>query len=1791
MKTRIPQLKLSSAKIVAFLRLSVVAILSLSLICLPPLQVNAQQRKEKPKRPPKPPRTDAPTIKEDLKPALATKTLPSTNLPKLDEIRNLKAESKYTKNFVEKPSTQCGFRDEICKRDKGEKKDKISQVTNRLDQMIAGHQPFSLPWLSNRSYLPAVSAAPAPMFMQPPAQNEGDKWNARLDTRNRIGLPGEDLHSGNFNWSMPLVSLPGRGGLDLGLSISYNSLVWLKSGNTIFYDLDYGFPAPGFRLGFPVLEGVTYNTVTGKNAYLLILPSGQRIELRQVGSSSYYESADSTYFQLETNYAAQTLTLRTSDGTQLRYQPYAGAYRCDQIKDANGNFLTVTYTSFGKINAITDTLGRVMNFAYDGNYHLTDITQTWAGQSHLWAHFDYENVTINTNFAGGIYYVNGPANNTTVSVLSRIITNDGARYVFVYNSYGQATHFWRYGQEDNQRAALGYLMDLPSGGVSDCPRPYLRGEWAFEWIGGWAESYFTFDPNGAVGTMTAPNGTIYKEFFATSGWQKGLPYQTETWANGIKRKWTTSTWTQDNTGVSYVMNPRVTETNVYDEASNRRRVTSGYRTIILPSGGSFTLPNKTTEYNADAATPYRSSYTDYEESSAYLSRHLLGLPKLSRLYEGDPDAPPPATATLASKVEYLYDEGGTYLQSLPAAGTQHDAAFGGSYRGNVTRVRRYDVNTNSYVENQTGYNTAGAVIFTRNALNYQTDISYNDAFSDNVNRNTFAYPTTVTDPGSNASTLQYNFDFGAITRTQDPKGAAFSREYDWAGRLTRQTNLVNQAYTRYYYAPSHYYVQSWTTVNDLNPNNEFYSITLFDGANRTRATVEDHPGSTGGLRSVYHVYDNMGRLAQQSNPTEIDLGWAPTGDDTTYVWKQQAYDWNSRPTITTNTDGTQKILEYSSCGCAGGAEVTIKDEGQTVNGVLQRRKKKITHDVFGRAFKEQAFEWDTATIYSTTISTFNVRDQVLNVKQHEGASGTFQEIVMDYDGHGRLLTRKYPIEDAATSFTYYNDDRPHSITDARGASATYSYNSRGLQTGVSYTIPSGVAATPNVSFEYDSVGKRTQMIDGQGQTNYVYDTLSRLTSETRTFTGVSGSWQLTYTYNLVGQMTSYTDVANNNTINYAYYKNGAMSAVTGSTFGGVSQYANEMKYRTWGAVKSANFGSTFNLSTSYNIRQQINEYKIAKPGGTTAAWSQYQYHTDGNIKFAQNQLNEKFDRGFSYDHAGRLAEAYSGVEARNFLNQTTNNQTWAVPYRQTYTHNVWGQVAARTANYWSSSDSFSAVFTNGRRSGWQYDAAGHVTNDTTNTYVHDAPGQNYSVQSVAQPSMISTQWLDGDGLTVKRQSSAQGSFYYLRSSALGGKVVTEVHGDTFTGTYGYGWVIGSKAKSYVYANGGLMAEQSVYSYYGVPNEYVLWQHNDPIAGSLVLSETYNGGQASVANEYDSTGIDTGFEDPANQTPPPVPDPEQPSYVGVFGGGITPGSKCRLDGMSVDCLFAFQLVRSGAAAVGPAKTIAPVYAQDNATGKRNNIGFAQWNSGDQYFHFNGGYTNSKGNWVATQAIFLWEGRNLPTITGVGIGFGYSQGPLFGPRNIGTPPSTGGADPCLGVFAGDIDYSVINDYRKDGLMSAQAHIEKGHTLPFPNAPKATYTPAEVTALALAKNKGQYAAVEVKTGFLKGNLELWLTGNKLFDHIKTLNALTFIYGSRTYDYKYQKIHGVSVPVGIRAIIFDLAAPNIPVVPNPVKTQVWHNLIFGIGSFQGVAAPATKNKLILGPDCKSVQTSFPYF
>ena len=128
--------------------------------------------------------------------------------------------------------------------------------------------------------------------------NAASLITARVDPRNQ---PGNGMLTRDASWSVPLLSLPGRNGLDLGLALSYSSMVWTRSGPYFYFDEDNGFPSPGFRLGFPTVQRKVFDAQTAKNAYLLITPAGHRVELRQVGTSNIYEAADSSYLQLTDN--------------------------------------------------------------------------------------------------------------------------------------------------------------------------------------------------------------------------------------------------------------------------------------------------------------------------------------------------------------------------------------------------------------------------------------------------------------------------------------------------------------------------------------------------------------------------------------------------------------------------------------------------------------------------------------------------------------------------------------------------------------------------------------------------------------------------------------------------------------------------------------------------------------------------------------------------------------------------------------------------------------------------------------------------------------------------------------------------------------------------------------------------------------------------------------------------------------------------------------------------------------------------------------------------------------------------------------------------------------------------------------------------------------------------------------------------------------------------------------------------------------------------------------------------
>jgi YD repeat-containing protein len=1433
----------------------------------------------------------------------------------------------------------------------------------------------------------------------------GDGYNfaaARLDPSNRTG--GGDPYSRNYNFSIPLVSLTGRAGLDLGLALTYNSLVWTKDGTGVTFDADRGTPSPGFRLGFPTVQPKFYNPQTQKYAYMLVTPSGERVELRQVGTSNVYESADSSYLQLTEG----DMTLRSTDGTQLSFTAAGGEWRCHLVKDRNGNYIGAAYYGDGRIWTVTDTLGRTLTFNYDNYQNLLSITQPWRretegnpnptqDEAHQWATFGYANVTLQPLFSS--LAVIGEQPGTVIPALSQVGLDDGSYYKFSYNQWGQVWKVTRYaadsvsanGQPNDSHPLTSTRIDLPGSDLvgasaqADCPRFTQERMWVENGVMNQSAevttSYDPWSPNMTSCQVTAPDGT--KEISYYGGgypWQKGLVTIEEARSvGGQVMKTTTLAWEHDGAAAAaYPTNVRVTQTSVTDPLTQPQPLTRTMKvTYTVPadfqgeSGYTGTLnlslPKKVEVCaGSNCSAPLRTTVTDYKVPNLgeYVSRRILGLARNQSLYDGADSG-----ANLRSRVEYLYDQpddpqnNDTFLVQLPTASpaaSQHDGTnYGQSmrWRGNANRVRRYSVDqTNgavgSYVENRAAFNVTGTLAYAKDPREHKTSLDYADSFFLNIRRTqpstlqTYAYSTTITNPDGFTATTSYNYDMGVVREVQTPKpnetaietantgGPLSRRYYDAAGRVIKSLSVDTGAYTRVVYPARMDAVQSYTLIE---AGVEAYAAQVLDGAGRTRAAARSLPGSAGGYAGRLFDYDQMGRLARQSNPTETNATgstWAATGDDAVYGWlyTQASYDWKGRPRVVTNTDGTTREWTYGGCGCAGGEVVTEAGELVKTNApppapAQARRTRRSYSDVLGRVWKTEVLDWN-GSVYATTTTKYDTLDRAVRVRQYAGAApepepvgegAGYRTMTLAYDGHGRLQSRHTPGQDAGadTAYTYYPDDQVASVTDGRGVKTDYEYNGRHLPKSVKFYLTGlrqgqSAEATDKVTFDYDAAGNRTSMVDGAGGTNYHYDALSRMDWEDRHFTGLAGAYRLSYEYTLAGALRKVTDRLGA-AVEYGYDAAGRVKQVTG-TNGNAGTYVSGVSYRAWGATGSLTYGNNDLVTAGYDGRLRLKSYSVesrpAQFAHSTAMLSDYSYDADGRVRFADDRMDDRFDRAYSYDQAGRLGEAYSGGQARDFAATGAANPLSGGPYRVSYRYDEFDDLTRRDARYWGASQSTIPVLEagTGRNQAWGYDADGRLVGDTAVAYKYDAAGRARRV-SALDGSRAAEQWADGDGLVSRREERAPASgaaqaTYYLRSSVLGGEVAEELDAS------------GGRLRTYVRLGTQAVAERA--------GSLVTWLHANPVTGARGHSS--GDGTYEATAEPDAEGINLGVEDPSggNGGRAYSPELQMPSVLNSTGSG-TP--QCTMDGLLLpDCELVRNLLASGAARqcpnndCGPRRTI-------------------------------------------------------------------------------------------------------------------------------------------------------------------------------------------------------------------------------------------------------------------------------
>jgi len=252
------------------------------------------------------------------------------------------------------------------------------------------------------------------------------------------------------------------------------------------------------------------------------------------------------------------------------------------------------------------------------------------------------------------------------------------------------------------------------------------------------------------------------------------------------------------------------------------------------------------------------------------------------------------------------------------------------------------------------------------------------------------------------------------------------------------------------------------------------------------------------------------------------------------------------------------------------------------------------------------------------------------------------------DVESRLISKVYVGETQPPStpdYTYDTVGRLATFTDKRGDVATYSYNIDNTLSGISYSLVSGTAATPNVSYGYDTNYNRVTSAGGVSLTYVGVGSLGALKPHVVTNTLTGGSAAVTYTYDEWGRVVGRNiDSANNETA--VFDSLGRVTSITnvlcpsGTSFG-YSYFDPTHPTARVGTISYPN-----GQSTSFNYfgntgDERLEEIKNLNPSSAVLSQNDYTYSADGKIATWQQQADSNTPVLWTegYDAANQLTSA------------------------------------------------------------------------------------------------------------------------------------------------------------------------------------------------------------------------------------------------------------------------------------------------------------------------------------------------------------------------------------------------------------------------------------------------------------------------------------------------------------------------------------------------------------------------
>ena len=303
-------------------------------------------------------------------------------------------------------------------------------------------------------------------------------------------------------------------------------------------------------------------------------------------------------------------------------------------------------------------------------------------------------------------------------------------------------------------------------------------------------------------------------------------------------------------------------------------------------------------------------------------------------------------------------------------------------------------------------------------------------------------------------------------------------------------------------------------------------------------------------------------------------------------------------------------------------------------------------------------------------------------------------------------------------------------TDARSKTTTYVYDNLDRITSISY--PTGTATT----FEYDGgssptpaeKGELTKMTDESGQTTYTHDALGRLTTKTTTINGKT----FTTNYNwgdagsAMDKLTAIT-YPSGSRVNYSYDAQGYPSGITVNPVNangvGVSGSAvtllNALSYNAENKITGWLWVDGKARTIAFDSNGMVAAYGLGDPLGTGSRAGSLRTVTrdaagriTGYSHINNGAAQLSLEQSFGYDSLNRLLSGSVGSVSTQYSYDETGNRTSKTIAGTTYTNTV-----ASTSNRLTQTQDAPGTAT------IQYDAAGHITNDGTNSFTYSDRGR------------------------------------------------------------------------------------------------------------------------------------------------------------------------------------------------------------------------------------------------------------------------------------------------------------------------------------------------------------------------------------------------------------------------------------------------------------------------------------